>query len=266
MAKPGKTVWDDPAFAAAWNDTYGIDMQKTSVRAELAFPLIADAIGNFNGKTLADFGCGNGNLIRHFGHRHFKSWIGIDGGRAILDTAIAHTADARVTFEHRDLCRLFTAAAPVDVVTSMFVLEEIPAVHLRSFFANVAGMLKPRGMALMFTQHPAYAMMEAHRAMAAGTPNTKFQGHQGYFDTNPSTYALQLLNQRDGEALMAAHHHKPLMTIVNDAASAGLVLTSMVETPAGIGSLESLRAHAPAAGDFPRFLFLAFSPGNSLTI
>jgi len=266
MAPAKKTVWDDPAFAKAWNDTYGIDMQKTSVRADLAFPLMAEQIGNWDGKTLADFGCGNGNLIRHFAGQNFQSWVGIDGGRAILDTAIANTTDARISYEHRDLCDLFKTSARVDVVTSMFVLEEIPATHLRNFFANVAGMLKADGTALMFTQHPAYAMMEAHKALAAGTPNTKFEGHRGYFDTNPSTYALQLLNQRDGEPLMAAHHHKPLMTIVNDAASTGLALTHMVETPAGIGSLKNLRAHTPAEVDFPRFLFLAFSPKNSLSI
>ena len=130
--------------------------------------------------------------------------------------------------------------------------------HLRTYFVNIAQGLKPNGKALIFTQHPTYAMMESHKALAEGRPNTKFQGHQGYFDTTASTYALQLLNQRDGQPVMAEHHHKPMMTILNAAAAEGLTLNAMLETPSGVGSLAAARAHVPTPADFPRFLFLAF--------
>ncbi|MBU6234567.1 MAG: methyltransferase domain-containing protein [Alphaproteobacteria bacterium] len=258
MKHEAQTVWDDPVFAQAWNDTYGIDMAKAPIRANLAFPLVAEAVGDFRGLNMADFGCGNGNLIRHFSCKPFNRFVGVDGGSAILATARTHTNDPRVAYRHQDLCKAFSFKARVDAITSIFVIEEIPTPKLGAYFANIARNLKAGGKAILFTQHPAYAMVEAHKAEAEGRENTKFKGHSGYFDTSPSTYALQLLNQRDGLPLMADHHHKPLHTILNCATRAGLSLTNIQETPSGVGTIADLRAHTPKVADYPRFLFMVF--------
>lgn len=252
--------WNDPAFVKAWNDTYGIDMRESPIRRQLAFPLIERHMRGFEGKTLADFGCGNGSLIGHFIERPFAAWTGYDSGAAILESAAAHIADPRVAFRRMDVTSPGLVFEKVDALTSVFVLEEIPDAKLHDYFTNVARALKKDGAAFIFTQHPAYAMIEARAAHERGEENLKFRGHKGYFDRSASTYALRLLNQRDGEPVMAAFHHHPMHRIFNSAGPAGLFLDAMVETPAGAAYLLDVDRHRPSPGDYPRFLFLKFVP------
>lgn len=254
-----RTPWDDTDFARQWNETYGMDMRNAPIRSQLVFPLIAQRAGKPDGLSLTDFGCGNGNLIGHFMHQPYKALNGYDGGAAILESARNHIKDARVRFANIDLTQPDLVMTKADVLTSVFVIEEIPVARLVDFFRNAARALKSGGKAFFFTQHPVYALTEDHAAKRGDGVNAKFAGHKGYFDTAPSTYALKIMNQDGGHPVKVDYHHKPIGKIFNAAIIGGLTLTETLEIPAGVETLANLRAHEPKQGDTPRFLFMAFT-------
>lgn len=253
------SVWDNDSFAQAWNDTYGLDMAKAPIRPGLIYPLIAESIGAATGLRLIDFGCGNGNLIRHFKDRPFQHWLGLDGGSAILKTALdLKEDDSRIDFARADLSApLVKPLTGFDVATAIFVVEEIPVAGVQAFFNTIATSIKPEtGRAHIFTQHPSYAFKEDLLAAQASQPNTKFEGHQGYFDTAPTTYALSIMNEANNHPERASYHHKPMSVILNAISAAGLHPEVMGEIPSGVITLDNWRNHKPQCGDTPRFLYL----------
>jgi SAM-dependent methyltransferase len=254
------TAWDDPEFVRAWNETYGLEMQNAPIRPGLIFPLLAQKTGGFAGLDLADLGCGNGNLIKYFSGAAFKSWTGVDGGGAVIDSARASVTDPRVNFVHADLTeKLPLPDNSADAVTAVFVVEELSAARLKDFFANAARILRPGGRAYIFTNHPSNALVQDLEAVRNGGVNKKFEGHKGYFDRDPSTYALSVLNQGQGFTTKAVYNHKTMGDIVTAAAQAGLAVDEMREVPDRIITLADWENHQPKQGDIPRFLYLELS-------
>lgn len=251
------SAWDREDFVEAWNQTYGLDMSKAPTRPRLIFPLLAEKISSFENLVLADLGCGNGNLIRHFAHEPFAQWIGVDGGSAVIKSAADNTQDSRVQYQHADLTApLSIEPHSVDVVTNVFVIEEIPFDRLHGLFANVKEIMKPDGRAFFFTNHPAHALLQDMDAVRIQQPNAKFPGLKGYFDHQGTPYVLSVLNAQGGQPVMANYHHKTFSDIMNAAASAGLQLTEMGEIPQGVIKLDQWKNHQPNQGDAPRFLYL----------
>ncbi len=251
------TAWDREDFVAAWNQTYGLDMSKAPIRPGLIFPMLAEKIVSFDNLVLADLGCGNGNLIRHFENTNFARWIGVDGGSAVIQSAVDNTQDPRVQYQHADLTKpLSIEPHSVDIVTNVFVIEEIPFEQLQGLFANVKQILKPEGQAFFFTNHPSHALVQDLDAVRLQKPNAKFPGHQGYFDHQAAPYVLSVLNAQDGLQVMANYHHKTFSDIMNAAASAGLQLVEMGEIPTKVIELDKWKKHQAAPGDTPRFLYL----------
>jgi SAM-dependent methyltransferase len=253
-----RTVWDDPHYVSEWNQTYGLDMRNAKARTDLFFPLFAESVGAFAGKTLIDFGCGNGNLIRVFQQEAFGRWVGVDRGSAVIESARQSVQDSRVQFVEADITEAGSPALPVqkaDVVTSVFVVEELPEDALQAHFITMRNALAQAGKAVLFCNHPAYAMHHDWTAHKNGQPNRKFENHRGYFDRTPTTFALELLNQEQGYAARPLYFHKTLGDIFNAARSAGLTLQRMIEIPASDIHWPPQNRDAQS-GDFPRFLYL----------
>ncbi len=253
------TVWDDPDFAAAWNKTYGLDMAKAVIRAGIIYPLIEERIEWRDDVAVADFGCGNGNLARAFLAKPFTEWMGYDSGSAILATAADLAAtDVRLKLKHADIGQpIPELTGQYNHAVSVFTLEEIATPSAQTFFNNMAAAVRgKKGHVHIFTQHPAYALQQDLLTVERQIPNTKFEGHKGYFDTDQSTYTLAILNRENGMASKAEYHHKPMGDIVNGLSRAGLAITEMLEVPSGVASMAQLATHQPKSGDVPRFLYL----------
>jgi len=253
-----ENVWNDPEFAQNWNETYGLDMSRAPIRTQFIFPLLEKKIGDMEGLHLADLGCGNGNLILHFNKASFASWTGIDGGKAILDTARESVKDPRVKFIHKNLTStLPIKEASMDIVTSIFVLQEIPLKTHETFFNNISKMLKPEGKAFIFGSHPSYALVQDVLAVETNNSvNTKFPGHKGYFDSEPTEYVLSILNKEKKYDKKAFHHHTPISDTFNMAVKSGLYVHDIKEVPQGVINVETLATRKPKQGDIPRFVHL----------
>lgn len=252
------TAWDDQDFVDNWNKTYGLEMENAPIRPQFVFPLLRQRIGDFSGLRLIDLGCGNGNLLRVFKGENFAHWTGIDGGSAVIKSAAADlTADPRCALVHADITSPLTIAPrSVDAVTSIFVMEEIPLPRLSGMFTNISRALKQEGAAHVFFNHPANALVHDLEALHTGAPNRKFENHKGYFDTEPTSFALTNLNQAQGHAIKPGYHHKPLSAIMNEVAGAGLHISEVLEVPSRVTSLEKMDSYVPAPGDTPKFMYL----------
>ncbi len=253
----GKTVWDDRDFVDQWNETYGLDMARAVVRAGLVYPLVESVLGDMRRMHVVDLGCGNGNLMLRFEKHAYRSFTGIDGGSEVIKTARASVTDIRTRFRHADITdRLPLGDESTHAITNIFVLEEIPAPRLSPLFSEAARILKKGGDMLVFTNHPVNALYYDLEACRKGTGNLKYEGLKGYYDTDPSTYTLSIMNQRDGFPVKVDHHHKPLPLIMNAFSQAGLACVRFEEIPAGVGDMDGWAAHRPKTGDRPQFLFL----------
>ncbi|MCD8493959.1 MAG: class I SAM-dependent methyltransferase [Alphaproteobacteria bacterium] len=253
-----KTVWDDPQYVSEWNQTYGLDMRNAQARADLFFPLFAERVGNFEEKTFMDFGCGNGNLIRVFQQESFGRWIGIDRGSAVIESARNSVQDPRVQFVEADITQTGTLTLPTqnaDIVTSVFVAEELPQEGLQAHFINMREAVGENGKVILFCNHPAYAMYHDWTAFMQEQPNQKFENHSGYFDRVPTTFALGKLNQDQGYVAKPQYFHKTVADIFNAARSAGLNVDYMLEIPASDIHWPPQKTNTQS-GDYPRFLYL----------
>lgn len=254
------TVWDDPAFVKNWNDTYGLDMHNAPIRPGFIFPYIRQEI-SFTGLNALDLGCGNGNLIKFFLGKDFSSWIGIDSGRAVLDSAEISVNDKRVEFIHQSVTSPSIASLKeqFDLVTSIFLLEELANETLAQFFSNISSGLKKGGRAIIFSNHPARALVEDTKAFVSGIENQKFKEQAGYFDRKPTSYNLSVLNSKNGEPLKANYYHKTLSDIINAIVESGLKIHRMVELPTSVLTLDDIQNHQPKSGDEAKFLLFDLS-------
>jgi SAM-dependent methyltransferase len=262
------SIWSNEQFAQQWNDTYGLDMSRAPIRPGIIYPLIAARIcwpqRQQDGIRVVDFGCGNGNFIRAFKNRPFVEWLGIDNGEAILATARPLAGDTKVSFLNRDIGQEIPEvqlSPGFDHAISVFTLEEISLKRTSVYFKNMAGAVSEKaGCVHIFTQHPAFALQQDIISMTLNTLNDKFQGHEGYFDTKPTTYNLNILNREKGVEVKPEYYHKPLATILNSLIDVGLCLQEVLEIPEGVVDIKSLDLHKPKRGDFPRFLYLRAKP------
>ena len=264
------SVWDNGNFVNFWNDTYGLDMAKAPIRPGIIYPLLDARIWPADipsppALRLVDFGCGNGNLIRALKDRPFSEWVGIDNGRAILETAQYLAEDPRISFLGGDVGQEIpeiSGYSGFDHSISVFTLEEIPSEHVIIFFKNMAAsVFRRQGSVHIFTQHPSYALQQDWAAFTSGKENTKFQGHRGYFDTRKTSYRLSAMNAEKGFPEMADYHHKPLGMIITAIASTGLRIREMIEIPSGAVTMKELEESSPRSGDVPRFLYIEASYG-----
>lgn len=250
------SVWDNEDYVRRWNETYGLDMRGAPIRTQFIFPFLKERWGDLSGKNLLDLGCGNGNLIRYFSDAAFAGWTGVDAGSAVLASARDANPDERLTFIRADATRPIQdiPANSFDIASSVFVLEEIADAGLRGYMGNFSAALNPQGEAHVFTQHPAHLLLEAAKAAAAGTPNPKYLGSQGYYDREPCEYAFAVWTGADGQPERVPYHHHTLADIMNAVSASGLVVKNMLEIP---GSAVSGGDYVqPPPHDLPRFLYL----------
>ena len=257
------TVWNNPDFVAQWNNTYGIDMRHAKARVDLLFPLVAERVGAFDDLSLIDLGCGNGNLIHNFLDYNFSRWTGIDQGGAVLDSARDAITDSRVNFINGDVTAPIASESGLtesaDIVTSFFVLEEIPLENLTGHFEQMRSLLKDNGKGIIFFNHPAYALIHNLESRQNGADNKKFPGHEGYFDRTPTKFSLGKLNGEQGYEVHAEYHHKTMADVFNALTKAGLTVDYVLEPPKSDVNWPPQNTES-TSGDYPRFLYLEVSP------
>ncbi len=130
---------------------------------EMESEKIIQLLGNLKGKNILDLGCGTGRysiLLAKKGANVFA----VDFSKEMLTEAKkkARNAKIRITFKQYDLKRRLNLKEKFDVIISTLVIGHFRNPNL--FFSRISHMLKPNGICLISTFHPA----------KAGAPSGKF--------------------------------------------------------------------------------------------
>lgn len=183
------------ALWAETYDTFGNPMLDAD--AACVGPLLPP----LGGKAVLDLGCGTGRWLARFLEEGAAA-TGVDSSQAMLDKAREKFGNhPRLRLELRDLeAPLPLEPAAFDLVFSSLVLEHIR--DLPRFFGQVFRLLRPDGLAVLSTMHPAMFLKNV-------------QAH--------------LEDSRTGQEVRFVSYPHQVSDFVQAALGAGLELTGMAE-------------------------------------
>ena len=135
---------------ARWSETY--DMQDNALTI-LEEPLVRALLGNIDGLSVADIGCGTGRHTVYMAETGAQV-TAIDFSQEMMARAIEKTKDWDIEFVTHDLSdRLPFADDTFDRVLCCLVLEHIA--DLDGMIAEMARICRPGGFVLIAELHPA---------------------------------------------------------------------------------------------------------------
>lgn len=101
------------------------------------------------GDSILDMGCGPGTFLGHYSSG-FRRAVGTDLARPQIEFARKRYGSERVRFENSDVAA-FAQGEQFDAITSIEVIEHLPAGETQSFLRSIHGHLKPGGTLVLTT-------------------------------------------------------------------------------------------------------------------
>jgi malonyl-CoA O-methyltransferase len=210
-----------------WSEIYDADDNPLVLLEE---PLVANVLGDVNGLSMLDVGCGTGRHAIRFAALGARV-VGVDFSPGMLARARAKPGAHKVTFIEHDISTpLPFEAAAFDRVISCLVLDHVE--HLVAFFSELRRVCRPGGFVVTSVIHPAMML----------------KGTQARF-TDPET----------GTELRPASATHQLSDYVMGAAAAGLRVDDMSEHVVD----DRLAARTARAGKYlgwPLLLLMRLTP------
>jgi 2-polyprenyl-3-methyl-5-hydroxy-6-metoxy-1,4-benzoquinol methylase len=230
MSSPANP-WDEfaEAYAQILAEREQPGMDNVGMLAQLV-----DLLGELEGRTALDAGCGEGQLARHLAERGAQV-TGIDLSPRLIDMARAQDVEERIDYRVGDLSQLDpTLNERFDRIGSYFVLNDVH--DCRGFAATLAAVAAPGARIVIAFNSPYAAVVKGQIA--------------DYFDSDAiGTYVGMWKH-----GVKARYYHRPLENYLNAFLAAGLTLVKLVDVIDNFG-LEWMLSETTR---FPRFMILAF--------
>lgn len=137
-------------------------MQDNNYREYLVRPALEDELSDIyiDGGIAVDIGCGEGKetyfMKEMLKRKGFRTFYGFDTNEKFIDSA--NNLFEEITFDVGDFSKLkikHHLEGPVDLITSLFVLQDTPSV--KNLVNNCYNSLKDKGRFLTCIVHPQYA-------------------------------------------------------------------------------------------------------------
>ncbi len=237
----GKQRWEENA--AFWVKI--IREHRDRYRTELTDPAMYEAIGNCDGLSVLDAGCGEGYMAREIRRRGARQVVGVDKSEALIDAAItAAGQDAGLIFNAADLGALPLDDSAFDLIVANHVVNDLHDITtpVREF----ARVLTPSGRLVILMLHPCFYGIRAERqALRTNLPVSE------YFTPR----AIEQHFEVDGivSPSRTIAWVRPLEDYTQALADAGFCITSLREPHP---SAEQIRDSTWWRNNFPRPLFL----------
>lgn len=176
-----QTQWNS---AVNWYDE-NMGEEGDALNATIIRPELLKILGDLNGKTVLDVGCGSGYLTTELAQTA-KKVIGTDFAPDFVSLCTTKYADqGNVSFQQQDVTEQFPFFDNVfDVVISKMVLQYVP--KIQTFVTESYRVLKPYGKLVVAVDHPFHTQFFYAQALV-GKPNPKYEGIEDYFSSNPQT-------------------------------------------------------------------------------
>ncbi|MFI6213377.1 class I SAM-dependent methyltransferase [Nocardia brasiliensis] len=143
---------------AAYGETYA-QSEQLPLRKHLEAPSFGSALGDIDGLSILDAGCGSGFYARALARAGAGKVVGLDPSEGMLAVAeqLERTETDGITYVLGDLADA-ARLGPVDIVTAVYVLPYATSLaHLEAMCGGAAAALRPGGRFVTFALNPAFA-------------------------------------------------------------------------------------------------------------
>lgn len=149
MEFKGSSVYDEKDFLANYLKRRN---RKESPNNAIEKPIICELLGDFEGKTILDLGCGDGSFGNELLGSGAGSYTGIEGSSEMALLASGATSQLGGKIRTEDL-ESFQADGPqFDLVVSRFVIHYLS--NIMYLFKEINKALTPGGKFVFTVQHP----------------------------------------------------------------------------------------------------------------
>lgn len=231
----------------SWNkqsvDNYA---QYDNSELDILHPVLHAEMGDVCGKVVADYGCGEGKLLRELADRGAHVH-GYDISAAMIDASLARVPDA--TLAVIESGRMPVVDASLDAVVSNLTFMMVPTRdEVSAIFTDIARALRPGGSFVYCVTHPAFI-------------DKRFSTYHNVF-SRPFHYGEEgvayqfVLHRRDGNEVTDEafiDHHYSLETYLNLLGENGL-------------SFQRLREVMLPGERFPPYLVVASKKTENMSI
>lgn len=104
------------------------------------------------GGTLLDLGCGDGYFFPLYKKLGFNHMIGVDASEEMLKTAKRNNPE--VSFVNSTLPTIHIPTASIDIIVSMYALQNIAPRDMSKLYSECSRVLKPGGKMIILTKSP----------------------------------------------------------------------------------------------------------------
>ena len=201
-------------------------------------PRFLELLGDVDGQSVLDAGCGEGYLARVLAARGAHV-TGIDLSPRLIALARQKTPGGEIDYRVADLStRTSENTNRFDAVTSFLVLNDVE--DFQGFAAALAALLKPGGRMVHAFNNPYAAVIRKHVA--------------NYFDSGVRSPYVGLWEA----GIKTYHHHRTLEEYLDAFLINGMRLTKLADL-SGRAIVHEPGSILPEGYLFPRFMLVAFS-------
>ena len=169
-----------------------------------ARPLVFDACGELNGRSVLDIGCGEGYCARELKKRGAGDYLGLDLSSQMIGAAQAQELKDQYGIEYR-ACNVveFAPERQFELCVAVFLFNYLRVEDMQRVFSMVYEALEPKGEFIFSVPHPFFPFMNSE------------QRPPFYFSSAGKNYFADVNQQfegkiwkRDGEPLHVQCVHK----------------------------------------------------------
>lgn len=217
---------DDEGRDAKWNETVESYFEAADITNEaINFPAIVRGMGEVEGRTILDYGCGNGRFARKIEQMGATKVIGVDKAPSMIDLARAADPDSRVEYQaNPDNTLSFLPDGSIDKAMANLVFMMSPTKgEMQQAFREIHRVLKEDGTFVYLITHPAF--------IERGAPDyrNEFDGPFDYFaEEKPYKFILKDSKGKEIDEDFYDYHYT-LATYLNTAIQSGFTITGVEE-------------------------------------
>ncbi|WP_404452178.1 class I SAM-dependent methyltransferase [Virgibacillus necropolis] len=115
-------------------------------------PIMYELLGDFEGKSIVDLGCGDASFGKELLNQGAKVFTGVEGSEQMITLANSNLAGLNGSIHHETMESFHFPANEYEVVTSRFAIHYVSDIH--QLFQNVYKSLTEDGKFIFSVQHP----------------------------------------------------------------------------------------------------------------
>lgn len=188
-----------------------------------ARPLVFDACGELNGRSVLDIGCGEGYCARELKRRGAGDYLGLDLSSKMIEAAQAQEAEDQFGIEYR-ACNVveFKPDRQFELCVAVFLFNYLRIEDMQRVFSIVYDALQPQGEFIFSVPHPFFPFVRTEETAPFYFSSTG----KNYFSDVNQQFEGEIW-KRDGEPLHVQCVHKTFSNYFDGLRQAGF--TNMPE-------------------------------------